>query len=76
MAEKTVLKTFSSRYEAEAAKSLLAGSSIDSLVVADDCGATDPGLTFGRGVDLLVDPEDRDRALDLLHEAVKPGADD
>jgi hypothetical protein len=75
MTKNMVLKTFSSRYEAEAAKGLLAGSSIDSLIVSDDCGAEDPGLGFGRGVDLLVDPEDWDRAVGVLQSARTEGHD-
>ena len=76
MTKKRVLKTFSSRYEAEAARSFLAGSSIDSLVVSDDCGATDPGLGFGRGVDLLVDEKDWDRAARVMLEAASSEAQD
>ena len=66
MSTHVVLKTFSSRYEAEAVRSLLAGSSIESFIVSDDCGSVDPGLGFGRGVDLLVKAEDRDQALCVM----------
>ena len=76
MAKNKVLKTFSSRYEAEAARSLLAGNSIDALIVSDDCGALDPGLGFGRGVDLLVDPENWDRAVSVMRESGKTEAHD
>jgi hypothetical protein len=74
--DKVVLKTFNTRYEAEAARSLLAGSSIDSIVKADDLGAVDPALGFGRGVDLLVDAQDWDRAVRLLLEAGTKGDDE
>ena len=70
MANRVVLKTFSSRPEAELARSILAGSEIESFVVSDDCGSIDPGLGFGRGVELLVDSEDLERALRVVAEAV------
>jgi hypothetical protein len=70
MTERVVLRTFSSRSEAQAAQSILAGSSIDSFVASDDCGAVDPGLAFGRGVDLLVAADDLVRAEQVMSEVV------
>lgn len=69
MTERVVLKTFSSRNEAQVAQSILAGSSIDSFVESDDCGAIDPGLGFGRGVDLLVAADERERAEQVLSQS-------
>jgi hypothetical protein len=65
-----VLKTFSSRNEAEAVKALLSGSGIESLVESDDCGALDPALAFGRGAQILVADKDLERAADVLSEVV------
>ena len=67
-----VLQTFSSRNEAESVQAVLAGSGIESLVESDDCGAVDPALGFGRGVQLLVAEEDADRAADVMSQVVPP----
>lgn len=67
-----VLRTFSSRSEAESVQAVLAGSEIESFVESDDCGAVDPALGFGRGVQLLVAEEDLDRAADVMAQVAPP----
>ena len=61
-----VLREFGSRVEAEIVKELLASNDIEALVVSDDCGAVDPALQFGRGVQLLVLATDASEAQMLL----------
>jgi hypothetical protein len=65
-----VLRTFNSRNEAESVQAILSGSGIETLVESDDCGALDPALGFGRGVQLLVAEEALDRAADVMSQVV------
>jgi hypothetical protein len=70
-----VLETFPSRIEAEMAAGLLESEGIACLILADDAGGLYPMLQFVRGVRLLVAPEDRDRAREILkamEEEIKP----
>jgi len=67
MSSFVVLRTINSRNEAE---SVHAGSGIETLVESDDCGALDPALGFGRGVQLLVAEEALDRATDTMSQVV------
>ncbi|HKQ62258.1 MAG TPA: DUF2007 domain-containing protein [Candidatus Polarisedimenticolaceae bacterium] len=53
-----MFREFSSRGEAEIVRELLLANGIDAVVNSDDCGAVDPALSFGRGVQLLVAEED------------------
>ena len=69
-----VLRTFSSRNQAEAVQAILSGSDIESHVESDDCGAVDPALAFGRGARLIVATTDRERATDVLSKVVPPEA--
>jgi len=61
-----VLETFPNRMIAEMAAGLLASEGIEALVMADDAGGAYPMLQFIRGVRLLVAPEDRYRAREIL----------
>ena len=72
MTNRAVLRTFNSRPEAELVRSILAGSEIESFIVSDDCGTIDPALGFGRGVALLVDSEDLDRASRVMTDTAHP----
>jgi hypothetical protein len=69
-----VLETFPNRMIAEMAAGLLASEGIEALVLADDAGGAYPMLQFIRGVRLLVAPEDRYRAREIL-AAMAQGAE-
>ena len=74
MSDFVVLRTLSSRNEAEAVQAILSGSEIESHVESDDCGALDPALAFGRGARLIVATTDRERATDVLSKVVPSDA--
>ena len=74
MSGRAVLRTFGSRNEAEAVRALLSGSGIDAFVDSDYCGALDPALAFGRGVELLVAEEDLERAALIVSRGISSGA--
>jgi predicted Fe-Mo cluster-binding NifX family protein len=69
-----VLETFYNRIEAEIAAGLLESEGIETMVMADDAGGTYPMLQFIRGVKLMVAPEDKARAREIL-EAMAEGED-
>lgn len=60
---------FDRRHEAEFARGFLEDAGIDSVLLADDAGGADMGLSFARRVPLLVRPEDRDEAEEVLRDA-------
>jgi hypothetical protein len=61
-----VLETFPNRIVAEMAAGLLESEGIEAMVMADDAGGAYPMLQFLRGVRVLVAPEDRHRAREIL----------
>lgn len=61
--------TFDRRHQADFARGFLEDAGIDSVLSADDAGGADMGLSFARQVRLLVRPEDREEAEDVLREA-------
>jgi hypothetical protein len=61
-----VVRTFLNRFEADVAKSALDAVEIDSLVRADDAGGMRPGMWMGSAVELLVRPDDYQRAVEIL----------
>lgn len=61
------LQTFHSRIEAEMVKSLLATENIPSVVRADDEGGMAPSMGMTNGVDLMIQPNDLERANELLN---------
>lgn len=61
--------TFDRRHEADFARGFLEDAGIDSVLSADDAGGADMGLSFARQVRLLVRPEDRQDAEEVLREA-------
>jgi len=61
--------TFSSRHEAELAKSLLSVNGINAVVFGDDYGGIQPALSFSTGVQLMVKEEDVEEATGILHDA-------
>ena len=72
--EAVVLETFYNRIEAEIAAGLLESEGIETMVMADDAGGTYPMLQFIRGVKLMVAPEDKARAREIL-DAMAAGED-
>jgi hypothetical protein len=67
-----VVHTFNSRPEAEMAKSALDAAEIESMVMADDAGGTQPGFWEGRGVAVLVNRENEQAAREILELDAKP----
>jgi hypothetical protein len=61
-----VLETFPNRIEAEMAAGLLEAEGIEARIMADDAGGAYPMLQFIRGVKLMVAPEDKARAQEIL----------
>ena len=69
MSDRSVLREFSSRGDAEIVRELLLAHGIEAFVVSDDCGSVDPALSFGRGVQLLVGSEDLEEARAIVIDA-------
>jgi hypothetical protein len=65
-AELVVLRTYHTVIDAELAKTALDSVGIDSMVRSDNQGGQSPGLSFTRGVELLVRPDDVEAANDIL----------
>lgn len=61
--------TFDRRHEADYARGFLEDAGIDSVLAADDAGGADMGLSFSRRVPLLVRPQDREEAEEVLRDA-------
>jgi len=68
-----VLETFYNRIEAEMAQGILESEGIESMIMADDAGGTYPMLQFIRGVKLMVAPEDKPRAQEILAAMAEAG---
>lgn len=66
--ELVVVRTFMNRIDAELAKSALDAVDLESTIVDDDGGGTQPELWL-RGVTLLVRAEDAARAEEILAQA-------
>jgi hypothetical protein len=62
------IETYYNRHEAELAKGFLSVNGINAVVFGDDCGGVRPGLSFSRGVQLLVKEEDVEKAKEILHD--------
>lgn len=62
----TLVKIFSSRNEAELAKSILSAHAIYSLIQSDDQGGMMPSFSFTNGVQLFVNKKDIEKAKKLL----------
>ena len=71
MSDLVVLRTYLTNIDAELAHGALEAAGIESVVRADDCGGTRPHLWMG-GVDLLVWPEDLERADEVLSTEAVP----
>ena len=61
--------TYSNKIDADLAQGALEAADIDAMVTADDAGGQQPGLLMGRGVRVLVRPEDAERAKEILSGA-------
>ena len=64
--ELVVVGTFSSRPEADVAKSALDAAEIQSMVLGDDAGGVQPGLWEGRGVAVVVNRSNEQAAREIL----------
>lgn len=72
----TVVATFTSRQEADLAKSALEAGGIYSIVFADDAGGVQPGFWEGRGVAVIVRKEDEQAAREILNVAARREANE
>ncbi len=63
------IKTYSSRHDAELAKSFLVSNGVNAVVSGDDYGGIHPGLSFSTGVQLLVKEKDVKKAKRIFHKA-------
>ncbi|HKJ92498.1 MAG TPA: DUF2007 domain-containing protein [Longimicrobiales bacterium] len=63
-----VAATFGYRYEAEIAHNLLDSAGIESVLIVDDAGGMDVGLSFVNRARIMVRKEDLERARDVLGE--------
>lgn len=68
MSDTVVVKSYSSRIEAELAVAILSAQGIPSMLVGDDAFGMYGPLTAARGVDLVVRTEDAEAAADVLDE--------
>jgi hypothetical protein len=64
--ELVVLRTYPTVIDAQLAKTALDAVGIDSMVRSDNEGGQSPGLSFTRGVELLVRSSDAQAANDVL----------
>ena len=60
------LRTFTSRAEAELARTALEAYGIECIIGSDDCGGQRPSLTMANGVRLIARAEDLERAEEVL----------
>jgi len=67
-----VVGTFTSRPEADMAKSALQAANIESMVLADDAGGLQPGLWESRGIAVVVNRTDEPAAREILRSDAKP----
>jgi hypothetical protein len=65
-AELVVLRTYHNVIDAELARTALESVGLDSMIRSDNKAGQSPGLSFTRGVELLVRPTDVDAANDIL----------
>ena len=69
MQRPVIVQRFSTRAEAETAKSALLARGVEAIVASDDGGSQYPGLGFAHGVDLLVDADQLTDAGEILRSA-------
>jgi hypothetical protein len=61
-----VVRSFTTRTEAEIAQSALDAYGVECVISSDDCAGLRPAMTLTRGVQLLIRPDDRERAEEVL----------
>ncbi len=66
--EAVVLRTFSSRQEADLALGYLHSCGVPAIIMGDDCGGLRPELSQSLGVRILVSPDHQAEAKRLLEE--------
>lgn len=66
MKDLVVLSVFTNHSEAEMAKTLLESNDIPSVIQADDVAGLGLGQTFVKGVKLLVNENDLEKAEEIL----------
>ncbi len=69
MTQLVKLETFHSEMTAEISAAVLREAGIEAFIHCDDAGGFEPQLQITRGVDLLVEEADFDRALKSLASA-------
>jgi hypothetical protein len=60
------IKVFTNHIEADLAKNFLAMNEIEASTSSDDVAGFYPGLTYSRGVKLLVEEKNSPKAVELL----------
>ncbi len=68
MVKLSIVKTFSSRIEAEIAKSYLESFGIKTYIISDDAGQMYASLQIVRGVKLMAGKKDLPKALELIKD--------
>jgi len=67
MGELVTIKTYINRPSAEGARLALEAKGIHANVSADDAGGMFPGGAGGKGVHILVEKKDAQKAMETLH---------
>jgi hypothetical protein len=67
MSDLKIIKIFSSRIEAEIARSFLQSNDINSIIISDDAGSMYPSQDMVSGVRLMVAAKDFQGAEELLN---------
>ena len=72
MEKLATVEIFNSRVQAEIAKSYLESFGIKTVIFSDDAGHTIASLQSVRGVKLMANKKDLQKAIDLLDEKDSP----
>ncbi len=72
MEKLALIKIFNTRINAEIAKSYLESFGIKTVIFSDDAGQTIASLQSVRGVKLMADKKNLQKAIDLLDEKESP----
>ncbi len=70
MGKLSTVKIFNSRINAEIAKSYLESFGIKTVIFSDDAGQSITSLQSIRGVNLMTDKKNLQKAVDLLDEKI------
>ncbi len=66
MSELVCIQTYNNRESAELAKGALEANGITAIIFADDCGGIYPQFQLIKGVKLMVNEEDVEKAQKIL----------